>query len=83
MSELKEKLLKHLSVRLDEWAKGGFAGIRKTWESKIPNIGKPVTVRNGTAVRTGTLAGFGIDGELLLRDETGAVRAVWAGDLAV
>ena len=83
VDELLGKLLKHLSVRLDEWAQGGFPKIRKNWESKIPNIGKPVTVRDGGAVRTGILAGFGAEGELLLRDETGAVNSVWAGDLSV
>ena len=40
-------------------------------------------MRDGAAIRTGTLAGFGSDGELLLRDETGGVSSVWAGDLAV
>ncbi len=83
VDELLGKLLKHLSVRLDEWAQGGFSNVRKSWESKIPNIGKPVAVRDGTAIRTGTLAGFGADGELLLRDENGAIRSVWAGDLFV
>jgi BirA family biotin operon repressor/biotin-[acetyl-CoA-carboxylase] ligase len=82
IDELLGKLLKHLSVRLDEWTQGGFPGIRKNWESKIPNIGKSVTVRDGEAVRKGILTGFGSEGELLLRDETGAVGAIWAGDLS-
>lgn len=46
-------------------------------------IGKPVRVRDGATFRTGILAGFGPDGELLLRDEQGTCSAVWAGDLAV
>ena len=83
VDELLGKLLKHLSVRLDEWAQGGFSKVRKNWESKIPNVGKPVTVRDGNAVRTGVLAGFGNDGELLLRDKTGTVSSIWAGDVIV
>lgn len=83
VDQLLQKLLKHLSVRLDEWAQGGFSKIRKNWESKIPNTGKPVTVRDGETVRAGILAGFGADGELLLRDKNGAVTAVWAGDVAI
>jgi biotin-(acetyl-CoA carboxylase) ligase len=82
VDKLLDKLLKHLSVRLDEWAAGGFFAIRKNWEARIPNIGKSVTVRDGTAVRVGILAGFGPDGELLLRDKTGAVNAIWAGDVS-
>jgi len=83
VDELLEKLLKHLSVRLDEWPQGGFSKVRKSWEAKIPNIGKPVTVRDGTEVCTGILAGFGNDGELLLRDKTGVISSVWAGDVTV
>jgi BirA family biotin operon repressor/biotin-[acetyl-CoA-carboxylase] ligase len=83
VDELLEKLLDHLSVRLDEWAQGGFSKVRKNWESKIQNIGKPVTVRAGVTVRNGLLAGFGADGELLLQDEQGKISAVWAGDLSI
>jgi BirA family biotin operon repressor/biotin-[acetyl-CoA-carboxylase] ligase len=83
VDELLGKLLKHLSVRLDEWAQGGFSKIRKNWEAKIPNIGKPVTVRDGGAMRTGILVGFGSDGELLLCDETSVISAIWAGDLSI
>lgn len=80
--ELIGKLLKTLSVRLDEWAPGGFAGIRKDWEAKIPNIGKSVTVRDGAMFRSGLLTGFGAGGELLLRDEQGVMHAIWAGDVS-
>jgi BirA family biotin operon repressor/biotin-[acetyl-CoA-carboxylase] ligase len=83
VDELLGKLLKHLSVRLDEWAQGGFPKVRKSWESKIPDIGKSVTVRDGTAVRMGILAGFGESGELLLREKSGKICPVWAGDLSV
>ncbi len=93
VDELLGKLLKHLSVRLDEWSQGGFSGVRKSWEAKVPafaeaaagglNIGKTVTVRDGGTVRTGLLAGFGEDGELLLQDGTGEISAVWAGDLSI
>jgi len=83
VDELLEKLLKHLSVRLDEWMQGGFSKVRKNWEAKVPNIGKTVTVRDGDAFRSGILAGFGEDGELLLQDENGEIKSVWAGDLSV
>jgi BirA family biotin operon repressor/biotin-[acetyl-CoA-carboxylase] ligase len=76
------KLLKHLSIRLDDWVQGGFSKVRKNWETKVPTIGKPVTVRDGDAMRRGLLVGFGDDGELLLRDENGVVNTVWAGDVS-
>lgn len=92
IDELLGKLLKRLSVRLDEWAAGGFFSIRKNWEAKVPafakasagepDIGKMVTVRDGGTVHKGVLAGFGPDGELLLRADDGTVLSIWAGDLS-
>ena len=82
IDELLGKLLKRLSVRLDEWAAGGFFAIRKNWEAKALNIGETVAVRDGGTVRKGVLAGFGPDGELLLRADDGTVSSIWAGDLS-
>jgi BirA family biotin operon repressor/biotin-[acetyl-CoA-carboxylase] ligase len=82
VDDLLAKLLKHLSIRLDDWVQGGFSKVRKNWETKVPTIGKPVTVRDGDAMRRGLLVGFGDDGELLLRDENGVVNTVWAGDVS-
>jgi BirA family biotin operon repressor/biotin-[acetyl-CoA-carboxylase] ligase len=82
VDQLLEKLLKRLSIRLDEWAQGGFSKVRTNWEAKVPNLGKTVTVRDGGAMRSGILEGFGADGELLLRDESGKVMPVWAGDVS-
>jgi BirA family biotin operon repressor/biotin-[acetyl-CoA-carboxylase] ligase len=83
VDELLEKLLPLLSVRLEEWAEGGFSSLRKNWEEKVPTIGKMISVRDGNNRRQGILAGFGDDGELLLKDEeTGTVSPVWAGDVS-
>lgn len=83
VDELLEKLLPILSDRLGEWEEGGFSKVRKNWERNVPNIGKTVTVRDGESERTGLLAGFGENGELLLQSEDGSVSPVWAGDLSV
>lgn len=80
--ELLGKLLKHLNVRLGEWEQGGFPAVRAQWERRIPNLGKPVSVRDGGTTRCGILAGFGDAGELLLRDANGTVSTVWAGDVS-
>jgi len=81
--DLLERLLTHLSRHLDAWAQGGFPRIRKDWESRVGNLGKPVTVRDGQESHTGILSGFGKEGELLLREDSGNIRAIWAGDLAI
>ena len=83
VDELLQRLLKLLEKHLATWQHGGFEALRKDWEQKVPNIGKPVTIRDGTAARTGLLAGFGPNGELLLKDNAGVVHAIWAGDLSV
>ncbi len=77
------KLLPILSVRVGEWEQGGFSKVRKSWEAHVPNLGKPVTVRDGDCLRQGVLYGFGECGELLLQDEEGKITPVWAGDLSV
>lgn len=82
IDDLLEKLLPILSARLGEWEQGGFSKVRKNWEAKVPTLGKTVTVRDGDAVRTGVLHGFGDDGELLL-EENGVLSPIWAGDLSV
>ncbi len=83
LDEFLKKLLPFLSVRLGEWELGGFPGVRKPWEQNVPTIGKTVTVHDGDVERTGLLAGFGEDGELLLKSGDGTVSSVWAGDLSV
>jgi len=83
IDELLEKLLPHLAARLAEWEQGGFPKVRKNWEANVPSLGKPVTVRDGDSERSGLLAGFGEDGELLLQEESGTVSPVWAGDVSV
>ena len=83
VDDLLSKLLPILSIRLDDWLCGGFSKVRKSWEAKVPNIGKPVSVRDGDSHRRGILVGFGVDGELLLQNADGTVSPVWAGDVIV
>ncbi len=82
VNELLGELLKHLAVRLGEWEQGGFPSIRTQWERRVPNLGKPVAVRDGGAIRRGILSGFGESGELLLRSADGTINTVWAGDVS-
>lgn len=82
VDDLLASLLPVLAARLDEWAQGGFPGLRARWEANVPTIGKPVSVRDGDSFREGLLAGFGDDGELLLQDISGTVSPVWAGDVS-
>lgn len=83
VDEVLHQLLEHLGEVIALWEQGGFPRLREKWEANVPNIGKPVSVRDGDTVRFGLLAGFGEDGELLLQSEEGDPFPVWAGDLSV
>lgn len=74
-------LLEKMAPHLAAWATLGFAGIRKNWEARIPNLGQLVRVRDGVILREGLLAGFGEDGELLLQNADSAILPVWSGEL--
>lgn len=74
---LLEKLVPHLTA----WQKDGFAGIRESWEARIPTLGKPIRVRDGSHYRDGVLAGFGEDGELLLQNSDSSISPIWSGEL--
>lgn len=80
-SQLLPVLLGKLAPRLTAWQAQGFQGIRKDWESRCPSIGKPIRVRDGNGYREGILAGFGEDGELLLRNPDSTLSSLWSGEL--
>lgn len=76
-----EKLLPQLDYWINEWKQGGFSAIRNSWTEKAGPIGKTLSVHDGDVRKTGTLAGFGEFGELLLQTESGLER-VWSGDVS-
>jgi BirA family biotin operon repressor/biotin-[acetyl-CoA-carboxylase] ligase len=77
------KLLGKLGPHMTAWQEHGFAGIRESWESRIPTLGKPVRVRDGLAYRDGVLVGFGEDGELLLQNPDSSISPLWSGELRI
>lgn len=76
-----EALLPLLDYWIGEWNNGGFAAIRETWTHRAGPIGKPLTVHDGDIVKSGTLAGFGDHGELLLETGNG-LETIWSGDVS-
>lgn len=74
-------LLTHLPSWLQEWEVCGFAGLRDRWLQGYAGIGAPLTVRDGEHRLSGTLSGFGENGELLLRMQDGQVQTIWSGDI--
>lgn len=74
-------LLEKVGGRLDQWLRGGFSALRADWEKGHPGLGRNVSLREGNALRTGCLYGFGQEGQLILQESGGSVREIWAGDL--
>lgn len=78
--QLLNDLLPHLDKWIKLWESGGFLAIREVWTSKAGPIGKPLSVHDGDRRKSGTLAGFGEHGELLLATEDG-LETIWSGDV--
>lgn len=74
-------LLPQLEYWIGEWAAGGFPAIRRVWTEKAGPIGKKISVHDGDIRKTGTLAGFGEHGELLLETASG-LETIWSGDVS-
>jgi BirA family biotin operon repressor/biotin-[acetyl-CoA-carboxylase] ligase len=83
VAEVLEILIhKHFSGWLARWEASGFAGLRERWLQGCGGLHAPLTVRDGASRIQGTLAGFGENGELLLRLPDDTVQTVWAGDIS-
>jgi BirA family biotin operon repressor/biotin-[acetyl-CoA-carboxylase] ligase len=76
-----EELLPQLEYWMSEWSEGGFPAIRRVWTEKAGPIGKKLSVHDGDIRKTGTLAGFGEHGELLLKTAVG-LETIWSGDVS-
>jgi BirA family biotin operon repressor/biotin-[acetyl-CoA-carboxylase] ligase len=74
-------LLENLLPHLTAWENRGFSGLRKSWEARASNLGKPIRLRDGETYREGVLAGFGEDGELLLQTAESTLIPIWSGEL--
>jgi BirA family biotin operon repressor/biotin-[acetyl-CoA-carboxylase] ligase len=74
-------LLQPLEHWISEWEKGGFKWIQEAWTAKAGPIGKPLSVHDGDIKKSGTLAGFGEHGELLLKTADG-IETIWSGDVS-
>ena len=80
LSQTLSALLHPLEYWIGEWKKGGFSTLREVWTEKAGPIGKPLSVHDGATRKTGTLAGFGDHGELLLQTAKG-IETIWSGDV--
>jgi BirA family biotin operon repressor/biotin-[acetyl-CoA-carboxylase] ligase len=76
-----EDLFPQLEYWINEWQQGGFSKLQESWTKQAGPIGKALTVHDGVIKKSGTLAGFGSHGELLLKTEAG-IETIWSGDVS-
>ena len=70
-----------LDFWIEEWVKGGFTALREVWLQRAGPLGKPLSVHDGDLIKSGTLAGFGEHGELLLQTGEG-LETIWSGEVS-
>ena len=80
LNQMLESLFPLLDYWINEWNLGGFSNLRNVWTEKAGPLGKSLTVHDGDIKKTGTLAGFGDHGELLLKTAD-RIETIWSGDL--
>ncbi|AKJ64091.1 biotin--[acetyl-CoA-carboxylase] ligase [Kiritimatiella glycovorans] len=76
---LLDDLLRTAGPEIDRWRERGFNAVRATWERLGQPPGASLCRLDSGAGETGTFAGFGADGQLLLRDGD-RLREVWSGE---
>jgi BirA family biotin operon repressor/biotin-[acetyl-CoA-carboxylase] ligase len=67
-----------------KWKENGFTGIRENFEENTYQAGTEILVTNSKQEKvSGTLAGFGKNGELFLRHKDSSIETIWAGEISV
>ena len=79
-----DALALELAATLAVWAEGtGFSVIRERWLADSLAIGTPMTLHAAEMPVSGTFAGLGPDGALILRDHSGYDRTLTFGDVTL
>lgn len=77
-----DHLAMHVAERLDCWDQGrGLAVIRQDWVQRARGIGQPVVVRLPDATLTGRFEQLDEQGGLVLLQDNGQRRTIYAGDV--
>ena len=65
----------------DRWAADGFAALRDAWLARAQGLGSRIRARLATEETTGVFEGIDATGALLLREASGTVRHISAGEV--
>jgi BirA family biotin operon repressor/biotin-[acetyl-CoA-carboxylase] ligase len=70
-TQLIESVSRHFLTWIDTWQHEGFRPVHDNWTGRLPDDGKPVTVRDATRELTGEMTGLDEDGNLLFKTTDG------------
>ncbi|MBO6509724.1 MAG: biotin--[acetyl-CoA-carboxylase] ligase [Roseibium sp.] len=77
-----EALLPAMSDYLGQWKQpGGFQTIRRQWLKRAAHLGKEISVRTAQDEITGVFADLDERGHLVLKQDDGRQRTIYAGDV--
>jgi BirA family biotin operon repressor/biotin-[acetyl-CoA-carboxylase] ligase len=77
------ELLAQLERWYDRWRRDAFAPVKARWAELSSSLGRRVRITSGSETTTGLVADLDDDGALLLRLDTGHIRKVASGDIAL
>ncbi|TYC58597.1 biotin--[acetyl-CoA-carboxylase] ligase [Rhodobacterales bacterium] len=79
---LYESLAAAMAEKLEAWrVPGGFSDIRAQWLARSAHLGRQITVRYGQEEITGIFADLDERGHLVLKEDNGRERTIYAGDV--
>ncbi|WP_305987427.1 biotin--[acetyl-CoA-carboxylase] ligase [Roseibium sp. MMSF_3544] len=77
-----ETLASAFAAQLGNWTKpGGFGAIRSSWLKRAAHLGKEITVKTAQEDISGIFADLDTQGHLVLKQDDGRVRTIYAGDV--
>ncbi len=79
--QLADCYMAHLAYWYDKFDQNGFAPIRDAWLGNALFLGKKLSVQLGTEEISGVFIDLGMDGALLLLDDSGHIHHITTGDV--
>lgn len=80
-AHIRDELLQKIAHWYERWQKNQFDDIRSAWLSRAKGLGEPVVVRMAERRLEGVFEGLDADGNLILREASGAKRTISSGDV--
>jgi BirA family biotin operon repressor/biotin-[acetyl-CoA-carboxylase] ligase len=75
-TQLLESVSRHFLTWIDTWQHEGFRPVHDNWTGRLPDDGKPVSVRDGSRQLTGEMTGLDEEGNLLFKTAGGAAQGL-------